>query len=318
MSAPLAGKPELVRSSGKSPFIVDAPAPMLRRNPRLSKHARNLYMTLRALANKRGEVRIRSRWLKGKAIDAAAEMCRDVRLLAMRELKEAGLVSFERERVIRFIRGRWREVRGCTEYKVYKVPVPSDSRSPAARPGAHCGKVILLESISSTVEEIDSQVFTEAPSPVTAPGGVEGFAAPFSGERSKSSPVPHAQRTTGPFIPRYENFKDQLPDVTPRQFDFAVERIRHRAKTVPCSRHYWRISLQNFFADLAGETEVFLRDLVLLDGPDADLSDVVARLKDEACDRDLHWNIDILDRAIDQARSRFERDAAVRSELERG
>jgi len=33
---------------------------------------------------------------------------------------------------------------------------------------------------------------------------------------------------------------------------------------------------ENFFADLAGETELFLRNLVLLEGPDADLSDVAA------------------------------------------
>src|ERR1039458_338588 len=31
--------------------MVDAPAPMLRRNPKPSKHARNLYMTLRAIGN---------------------------------------------------------------------------------------------------------------------------------------------------------------------------------------------------------------------------------------------------------------------------
>jgi hypothetical protein len=272
-----------------------------------------LYGAMRALADGRtGEVRIGKRWLRGESIDAAAEMCRDIRMRCMRELEAAGLVSFERERVLRVVRGRRREVLGRTRYTVHRLPI-GVVRAPAP---------VLLQSISSTVEEIDSQGLPKAPSPSTASGGVEGF-APFRGRRSKSSPV-RAQssrgprRTTAPFLPRYENFKDQFRDVTPRQFDFAVERISHRAKTAPCSRLYWQTSLENFFANFAGETDAFLTDLVLLAGRGADLSEVVGRLKDEARDRDLHWNNDILDQAFAQARSRFERDAAVRSELQVG
>ena len=77
------------RSKQRKPFIVDAPAPMLRRSNelKLSKHARHLYMTMRALANgKTGELRIRDRWLRAEYIGREADMCRNVRLQAMRDL----------------------------------------------------------------------------------------------------------------------------------------------------------------------------------------------------------------------------------------
>jgi hypothetical protein len=236
----------------------------------------------------------------------------------MRELAAAGLVSCERERVHRMVKGRHREVLGHTRYIVYRSPVSHESVVSAP---------FLLQSFSSTVEEKDSQGFPEAPSPATAPGGVDGgvdVVAALKGRGSKSSPAPRAQsaheagRTTAPFLPCYEDFKNQFPDVTSRQFDFAIERILHRAKTTPCSPQYWQTSLGNFFANLAGETDVFLTDLVLLIGPDADLGDVTARLKDEALDRDLYWNNDIFDRVLNQARSRWEREDAVQSALHLG
>jgi hypothetical protein len=45
-------------------------------------------------------LKIKGRCLKAKAIDAAADMCRDVRMVAMRDLMALGLVTMERERVI--------------------------------------------------------------------------------------------------------------------------------------------------------------------------------------------------------------------------
>src|ERR1700722_10047336 len=84
---PLVEKPEFVGSIKKSPFIVDVPAPMLKRHFQLSMNARRLYMTLRALAEgTTGELKINGQWLRAKAIESAAEMGRDVRLAAMREL----------------------------------------------------------------------------------------------------------------------------------------------------------------------------------------------------------------------------------------
>ena len=75
--------------SGK--FIADVEASLLKKNSRISKHARRLYLTLRGLADgKNGELRIGGRWLRATVFDKAAEMCRDVRMEAMRELIAEG------------------------------------------------------------------------------------------------------------------------------------------------------------------------------------------------------------------------------------
>jgi hypothetical protein len=144
-----------------SEFIVDAPAKMLRRNEHLSKNARRLYLAMRSLADgSTGELRNGDRWYRAEAIDAAAEMCRDIRMRCMRELASAGLVTFERERIVRKVRGRYREVLGRSRYTVHHSPAELSRERfvPAV------GKTrVLLQSISSTVEEIDSQVFSKTP-----------------------------------------------------------------------------------------------------------------------------------------------------------
>jgi hypothetical protein len=118
-------------------------------------------------------------------------------------------------------------------------------------------------------------------------------------------------------VPCYQDFTDQFPEVTPRQFDFAVDRILHRAKTAPCSRHYWQTSLENFFANLAGETDAFLTDLALtLDGEDE--ADVNAILKEAAVERDLDYDRNVIARVINQANSRLRREAELQSELQLG
>ena len=117
MSAPIAASLE-APPSGKSPFIVYAPASMLKRHVQLSKNARHLYTTLLALADGgEGELKIKGRWMKAKVFDAAAEICRDVRLAAMQELIKAGLVTFKYEMAVRFIGGRRRTVILCPVHR---------------------------------------------------------------------------------------------------------------------------------------------------------------------------------------------------------
>ena len=139
-----------------APFIVDVSASLLRRNTELSKAARVLYSTMRSLADgKTGAVRIKNRWLKARAIDAEGEMCRCVRLRAMRELVATqGLVTMERERIERVIGCRKRVVLGACHYFVHRQPVPSASRKK---------QPFLLKSLSSTVEEIDPQFISQHP-----------------------------------------------------------------------------------------------------------------------------------------------------------
>jgi hypothetical protein len=168
-------------------FVVDFPAKMLRRNERLSKNARHLYVTLRALADgDTGQLKIKGRWRKAKEFDAAAEICRDVRLAAMRELIDAGLVGLEFEMAVRFIGGRRRAVRSRSQYTVHRTAQePNDSGG--ADPQFVEKPRILLKSISSTVEEIDSQDLSKLPPPATASGGVVGVPSAEKRESDKSS-----------------------------------------------------------------------------------------------------------------------------------
>jgi hypothetical protein len=71
-----------------------------------------------------------------------------------RELAALGLVTVERERVERVIKGRKRVVWGAVHYFVHRQPVtPKNAKN---RP-------ILLKSFSSTVEQIDSQSLSNPP-----------------------------------------------------------------------------------------------------------------------------------------------------------
>jgi hypothetical protein len=140
-------------------FTVDAEAAMLKRNRDLSRNARILYMALRALADgKTGELRIKGRWLKATEFDREAEMCREVRMAAMRELIAVGFVEMKRPRICRKISGRMRVVLAGCQYSVFKTPRPKIDQKPA-----DSSRVDLLQSISSTVEEIGSQYLPEAP-----------------------------------------------------------------------------------------------------------------------------------------------------------
>jgi hypothetical protein len=146
-------------SPPKNPFIVDMPAPMLTRNTELSRNARNLWGTLRGLADgKTGELRIKGQWMKATYFDRKAEMCKNTRLPAMRELIATGYVTVKRPRVWRMIGGRMRAVAGPTQYTVHREPAPRiDQQSKDS------SKVHLQESISSTVQKMDSQFFSNPP-----------------------------------------------------------------------------------------------------------------------------------------------------------
>lgn len=150
--------------SGK--FIADVEASLLKKNSRVSKHARRLYGTLRALADgKTGELRICGRWLKATIFDKAAEMCKRVRLSAMRELIAEGYVAMERPLIRREIAGRSRAVLGACQYRVLKVPKPKTDQN-----SKDSSRVHLLGCISCTVQEMHQQVLSTTPSEV--PGSV--------------------------------------------------------------------------------------------------------------------------------------------------
>ena len=221
----------------KKPFIVDVPASMLKRNPnlQLNKAARNLYTTMRALANgKTGELKINGRWVKATVIDKAAEMCRDLRMRAMRDLVALGLVTMERERVKRVIKGRIRVVRSFTKYVVFRSPTTNESAAKRKQNGNTDAKnqPILLQSISSTVVEIDSQFFSETP---------RGGSPDFSGSAFQKEVVEenHNQSSS----PRkdddrpgdFPNVTNRNPSPTPSPFmsgddEILVRRVQDRLR----------------------------------------------------------------------------------------
>ena len=168
----------------RKPFVVAAPATMLKKNPQFSKHARNLCMTLLALADgKTGQLRINGRWLKATVFDRAAEMCRDIRMRAMRELVAAGNVTVERPLVRRTINGRMRAVLAEAQYTVHREPVPKIDSKPS-----NSSKVDLLKSIPTTVDGSNSQYVSNPPNPMV-PGAVSVFALGGAGVPPANSEV---------------------------------------------------------------------------------------------------------------------------------
>lgn len=243
----------------KAPFIVDMPAKMLKRNSGISKAARNLYSTMRALANGRtGELAIRGTPLDWQYIRRQAEICRNLWLRALKELTGAGLVSCTRERVEIFKDGRKRVVLGRARYFVEKRP------KPVKKPR------ILLKSLSCTVQERDPQISSETPrgdSPETleaVPGG--NTQKVF---KSSSLPKPDDDRKTScvenptPFSgeERVEDHWERLlgfleevhKDVGGGEdaiviLEILIQRFRDRGIT-PKSKKYLRVAFDEFYAN---------------------------------------------------------------------
>ena len=118
------------RKHATKAFIVrEISTDMLRKNPQLSKGARMLWLTMKGMADCRtGELRHQQHWFTGKEIDLRAEISTRRRKDLMKELVRAGLVRWERERVMRCLRDRstghqrMRWVLGHTHYSIPKVP----------------------------------------------------------------------------------------------------------------------------------------------------------------------------------------------------
>jgi hypothetical protein len=231
-------------SSSRAPFIVDAQATMLKRNKELSRNARNLYVTLRALADgKTGHLKIKGRWLQASTFDSAAEMCRCVRLPAMRELKALGFVTSERDRVELYIDGRRRVVLGRCRYTVHRQAVaPKTTKKPS----------ILQEYIPSTVEEVDPQFLSNPPG-----GGVRGVGNNhqslhpaddgFSASTSKTS---HTE--TARIFLLSKGYDSQMVDI-------ALTRVADLAdalKKIPRLPAYFITSVERGLADLEERAEL--------------------------------------------------------------
>jgi hypothetical protein len=164
-------------SNRSDAFVCDMPAPMLKKNNKISKAARSLYATLRGLANgKTGELAIRGNPLDWKFIARAAEIGRDQWQRALRELIVSGWVTKKRERVELYKHGRKRNVLGRARYFVHKQP------KPLKKPN------ILLMPDSPTVEESGTQISSETPyCPVRGVSTLSEERKGFERIRTKSS-----------------------------------------------------------------------------------------------------------------------------------
>ena len=139
-------------------FIVDVPASLLKRNPKLSRDARRLYLTMRGLANgKTGELAIRGCPLDWRYISRQAEMGRDAWQRAVRDLIAAGLVVRKRERVTIYRGGRRRVVLGRARYFVHR-----QARAAKQAKSEKDSRILLMPGFS-TVEESGTQISSNTP-----------------------------------------------------------------------------------------------------------------------------------------------------------
>lgn len=296
------------RSNRRKPFIVDAPAPMLRRSNelKLSKHARHLYMTMRALANgKTGELRIRDHWLRADYIDREAEMCRNVRLPAMRELIAAGFVSVERERVLRLINGRKRFVMGRCHYFVHRNPVNvKASKKPQ----------ILLKSLSRTVQERDPQYVSNPPGSTALNVGFGSLKGCASNESTASSEAPQSrtQIDDDVYPPNHTQINKETTkekDLKPETRAWIRSTILGRAGCHIRNAHgFLRAATPEFLENLDSEVEEYLT-LIAIDRMRAKLErhdsvcldDVIPSLREEAAKHAFSHSEALFDLAYESA-----------------
>jgi len=174
-------------------YVVDMPARTLKKMPGgLSKNARRLYGTMRALANGRtGELSIRGNPLDWKYICRQAEVGRYTWLRALRELRAAGYVTVIRERIPNYTGGRKRTVLGRALYVVHRQPKAFNQKKTAKT------RLFSLKSDFCTVQQSDSQRSQKHPE--TDVSGWDAFDFQVSGseeERAQSSSASEKNRKT--------------------------------------------------------------------------------------------------------------------------
>jgi hypothetical protein len=176
--------------SKNKPFIVDLDSRLLKRNSKLklSRGARSLYGTLRALANGRtGALTIRGNPLDWQFICRQAEVSHCTWRKYRTELLDAGLLWEQRERVTIFKDCRKRVVLGRTTYHVRRQAVAQKTaKNPA----------FLLSANSSSIEELAPQDVQKHHKPYAGAGVcseafvLEPALEPDNPQSSSPSPTP--------------------------------------------------------------------------------------------------------------------------------
>jgi hypothetical protein len=237
--------PKAAVSAGasKRPFIVDMEAALLQRNADLSKGARHLYATMRALADgKTGHLAINGNPLDWMYIARQAEIGRKKWQACLRELRFARLVRVERERVMQFTGGRKRVVFGRALYVAPRQPVTGENIK---------NQPNLLKSLSCTVQERTPRITQKHPSGGTA---VSDGLSDFEATKSKRVKTNHHHLGNSDddrdFIGpnHFETIQDQAKEILvgqgelPEFIDEALRFIDERSQqhqTVPATANYY-------------------------------------------------------------------------------
>ncbi len=261
---------ERFKNRHRKSFIVDIDGALMRRHELLSKGARRLYGTMRALGDgKTGKLIVNGHPLDWRYICREAEIGRDCWRMWYKELVAAGLAGCDRPR--RTIPtggdGQRRNVLGRATYFVYRQAiVPKNVKNSR----------ILLKPDFPTVEESGPQRSQTHPG-AGVRSGVSGFGCgSVSGSEARNhhhqaapNPKPDDDssrafpKTTTEATPqeRYAERLDNLVETTLRKWkakltgleyvmvEIAIERILERSRRAIVSTNYLDRAIENFFLD---------------------------------------------------------------------
>jgi hypothetical protein len=315
----------------KKKFIVrEVDASLLRRNAALSKNARHLHGTLRAMGDaKTGEVRIGKHWYTPDQIDREAEMSHNTRKTAMRELIRAGLAHLDRPRHATIIKERLsgklrkHDVLGRSHYSVSPTPrrdwldnIRSNNFRAGSTKKTRGQKASSIDQIlpdradppKQSVSSIDQSVYG-------TPNGLSNLCSNPPLPTPAGVAVDLGVAGEGETIP-IQTLSQELPDETPAQTRERLKKwaseiiLKRTVETIRDKHAYLKTCLDNFFQNLSSEVETYLTEMAKdyvsrakFDAPDLPISYLeITNYLDYLCDRlDLPLNLDdreIIDRIL--------------------
>lgn len=118
--------------------------------------------------------------------------------------------------------------------------------------------------------------------------------------------------------PLYAELRNTYPDLTEKQFFWAVRQVEGRARTPPQHIGYWRKSLPRFFENLTVEVMSYLVETAVRLREQGVGADIASELYEAALVHDLDCGRGAIQDAIDAADARFARAATLASELRVG
>jgi hypothetical protein len=118
----------------------------------------------------------------------------------------------------------------------------------------------------------------------------------------------------------FRQLQTRFPGLTRNRFQWAVERVRSRAKTPPRNAVlFFSKALPSVFENMASEVESFLTEQALRMRAEGNtVGDIKELLKQTAADHDLQYSADSVSAVLDNAEARLQRQRNVQIELHAG